>query len=408
MRRYGLISVLVLAMVCPGSAYEAGTEPDDGTGNVTDDLQNPIGTVSTESSGDEVRKAGHAFELAPGVIVDPDRPAVYVMNPRHGIDAVDLSSGKLIWSTTKAAKPLLLHGDLLVAQADVRNGLRIVTLNTKNAGELALAADIQLPNGVRASIDEGMGTSFRASARIHNGNLLVSWISSDLQMTGATPEPGMKPLDRQMAGVVRIDLETRRVDQLGTDEVFFVPVEPALPKNVAGLVESGALPGPLWRTGRVLAALERSSADGTERIVLRRWDVKTGERLSDLALFSTELTVRFASADGRHLLASKLVDPAASLWTWSIYSLETGRSVGEVCVPSPAGAFFICGSSLIYESLPHGRFIDGRSIEEPAKLRAVDLDTSTERWNWALRETAYRGSYPPAPPISPPNTPEQR
>lgn len=353
-----------------------------------------------QPTGDLVRKTTNAFELRPGVIVDPDRPAVYLMNPRGGIDAVDLSSGTLIWTTAQAAKPLLLYDDLLVAQAEVsgRSGvLRIVWLNTKDMDRAALKADVELPDGVSASIDDGLGTSFRASADMHAGTLIVSWRSSMQYISGAAPPPDVTALDRQAAGVVRIEPKTGGVESLTSGEVS-APPAPRLPDNVARLVESGALPGPLWHAGNVLATITRANGGDSQRVILRRWDRKTGKPLPEVTLANGGLTFRFAAADSRHLLASRQVEAGREKYLWVIFSLETGARVAEVLHHLSAAAFFLSDSSLVYESLPSRQLIDGKWVEEPLSLQAIELKTGAELWGRPVRDTAYRGPYPPAVP----------
>ncbi len=61
-----------------------------------------------------------AFELNKGVIVDPARGVVCLMNPEHGIDATELASGKLLWHTTIAAEPFLLFDKLPLGRASCR------------------------------------------------------------------------------------------------------------------------------------------------------------------------------------------------------------------------------------------------------------------------------------------------
>ena len=54
------------------------------------------------------------------------------MNPQRGIDAIALPSGKLIWRTASAAKPLLLFDDRLVAQAEAVTGMRALRVAVLN------------------------------------------------------------------------------------------------------------------------------------------------------------------------------------------------------------------------------------------------------------------------------------
>jgi hypothetical protein len=357
---------------------------------------NAIGWATPQSKGFEVHKVTNIFEFRTGVIVNSNQSTVYLMNLQRGIDAVDLSSGKLLWSTTKAAKPLLLHGNLLVAQAESAvpsNLLRIVVLNTQNDGELLLEATVQLPKYVQVAIDDGLGTTFRTSARLHENDIIVSWRFSKQHISGAPLGPDAKLL--VTTGTVRIDLETGHFDSLRSEEVPPTP-EIRLPDNVARLVTLGTLSGPLWQAGNVLAAIIRTSDKGGEHTILRRWNSETGQPLPEVVLFGGELTFRYTSADGRQLFASKLLDSARPVWDWQIYSLETGEHVAQIRNASPAAWFFITAFSLIHEAPPTGQIINDRLVmDQPLRLRAIDLKTSDELWEWPFRDTAYRGPYPP-------------
>ena len=48
--------------------------------------------------------------LRPGVVVDPGRPAVYLMGSEKRVKAVDPRSGRLIWESEETAKPLMVAG----------------------------------------------------------------------------------------------------------------------------------------------------------------------------------------------------------------------------------------------------------------------------------------------------------
>ncbi|NIV51966.1 MAG: hypothetical protein GWN53_08825 [Gammaproteobacteria bacterium] len=353
---------------------------------------------SQEGKTEKIYETTDAFQFRVGVIADPDRGELYLMNPQGGIDAVDLTSGDVIWSTAQAAKPLLHYDKILVAQAempDVGNILRIVVLSA-DTGERVFDVDVELPDGVRASVDDHLGETFDASAYMHGGAVIVSWRFSVQQITGVNPGPDPAAGSRRATGAVRVDLGTERVTHLHSDEIP-APSEPAVPDNVASLIESGALRGPLLRAGSVVATVIRTGNDRKRNIILRRWRLETGEPLPDISLFDDGFTFRYASADERHLLGSKAAETNGPAWMWSIYSVETGEHVTEVRRPSPAAPFFIWDSMLFHESPPTGRAGTGSwAIEEPRKVRALDLESGAELWSRAIRDTIYRGPYPPA------------
>src|ERR1700730_12637009 len=74
-----------------------------------------------------------AFEFTQGVIVDALHSVVYMLNSQARIDAVSLSSGEVIATSTRGAKPLLLCDNVLLATAQDRSdALSVVGLTTKD------------------------------------------------------------------------------------------------------------------------------------------------------------------------------------------------------------------------------------------------------------------------------------
>src|SRR5439155_1265261 len=135
-------------------------------------------------------------------------------------------------------------------------------------GTPVFEAQAELPEGVSASIDESLGVSFAASARLDDDHVLVSWRFMRLRIRGIAPEPGESVVRQQASGVVRIDTRSGHVESSRTGEV---PPEPELPETVARLVKSGELRGPVWRGGAVLAAI-RERGDDTGPVIVSRWD----------------------------------------------------------------------------------------------------------------------------------------
>jgi hypothetical protein len=356
---------------------------------------NANGCVTAQPSKEEVRKTANSFEFRPGVIVDSDRSVVYLMNPHRGIDAVDLASGKLIWRTERAAKPLLYYEDLLVAQTEPRVGqqfLRIALLNTREINVDPRFVDVPLPADVQATIDDSMESSFSTTARLHEGAIVLSWLYNYRRITGPPPGPDDQALDRKATGSVRIDMHTGQIDPI--DEMVALP-KSELPADVIRLKDAQTPPGPVWRVNNVLVAVERATYKGKQRVSLKRWDAETGEALADVTLFDNGLSFRSVSADKRHLLASRRDASDSRTWEWAVYSLETGAKVAELRHDTPAAWFFLSGSRLIHETNVTSRLVENRVVVEPGKLRAVDLETGTEVWSHAVRDTQYRGPYPP-------------
>src|SRR5688572_10896604 len=62
--------------------------------------------------------ADQSFLLLHGTIVDSNRGAAYVAKPNGAIDAIDLASGRTLWTSNEAAVPIGLSNGLLVAQVE--------------------------------------------------------------------------------------------------------------------------------------------------------------------------------------------------------------------------------------------------------------------------------------------------
>ncbi len=343
------------------------------------------------------------FEFRSGVLVDAEKDVCYLMNTHDGIDALDLRSGEARWTTILAQKPLLLLENTLIAQAapeGIGNVLHLVFLDAANGSAKRTQVDIDLPEGVRASIDDGAGTSFRIEAWATQGGFAVKWTYSEVPVRGALRDPTeAQSTERRWEGAARVDLETGTVYSVEPgDRPNVAP--PRLPVGLSRLEKSGDLLSPLWFSGDTYAAAARIRQDGSEQTVLKRWRATTGDSLPDVALFTRDYTIQYPSADYRHLLASRRNSStqASGRYDWIIFSLSTGERIVEQQLDVPAAWFFVIGSVLIHDAPRRAVRVDDTWIEEPPKLRAIDLQTGSEHWIWYVRDTAFRGSQPPGIP----------
>src|SRR5918994_830601 len=76
-----------------------------------------------------------AFEIRPGVVVDRASSSVFIMHPEAGIESVDLETGATRWTTIAAGKPLLVSGNILLAQIETETArLDLATLDIAGNG----------------------------------------------------------------------------------------------------------------------------------------------------------------------------------------------------------------------------------------------------------------------------------
>ncbi len=332
--------------------------------------------------------AAAAVELSPGVIVDPARPAAFLMNPQGGITAIHATSGESIWSTDQAAKPLLLHGDILFAQAEPAGEagrLHLVGLRAEDGTRSGFAVALELPQGVSASIDRGPRTSFQAELRAVEDDLIVSW-----SFATSPARRGDKP--QLQRSVWRVGLASGEVDAVAPGDAL--PEPPPPPQQVTTAAESGGLLRAPRLVADLFAAPARAQSDTGDRVVLKRWRSDSGQPLPDVTLFpSGALKVRHASADGRHLLCSRL-DPASNSgkrYEWSIFSLETGARVARIHSPWAGASFVLHGASVLHVSPANRGRVGGRRVEEPPMLRSIDVESQAESWSRPVRSTKQRG-----------------
>ena len=304
------------------------------------------------------------FVMRPGVVVAADRSVLYLMRPGGGIDAVDVSSGRSLWHVDDAAQPLRVSGDLLVALAD---GLKtepasavdqpyldVVFLGTRD-GLRRGALRLPLPDRVWSSVDDGPGRSLKVAATVEQGDVIISWVTEENELTGVAPGDAANAPAR-------------------------------IPRAAAAAKQSGA-----FRINVASASAQALPATSSAVEALARAPISDGPRLPGVS------GTQYLSSDGRHVLASERAGSDEwNKYRWVIYSLSAIR-LGELRSAFPQAPFFVAGTKLVFEGRPFVRLVDNQVEREPLKVRAVDLATGSEVWSVALRDTTFNGPFPPGP-----------
>jgi hypothetical protein len=205
--------------------------------------------------------------------------------------------------------------------------------------------------------------------------------------------------DRREAGAVELELRNGRVRELGEADAGTGEAG-RFPERLARLIEAGQAPASPWWGDLFYSAISPESPS-RGIVTIRRWSSDTGDPLPNVSLSTGNATIRYPSADGRHLLASRMMgsSPAGEEdYLWTIFSLETGSQTAQIHNSLPGARFFILGSLLTHELRPVARAAGGCIQWEPPKLRTVDRSSGAEIWTRPFRDTAYRGELPPAPP----------
>lgn len=285
--------------------------------------------------------------LRDGVVVDTARSVAYVMHPQGGIQALNLRNGNVLWHSREAERPLAVAGNRLVAQALPKNGeLRIVALDVRG-GALTATAGHPMPEGVQAGVAESLQQAFHLTAMPSEDGVVLTW---EVEELSGLP----KRRDQRLGSPERIEAESRASRQ-GT--ALFDPSTGRLSKVAARQMARPAV-------ARSLSA-------------------------------PSSVEARFSSADGRHVLTSRLVDDAAALpYRWTISDAKTGAVLGTLRAEASMSPFAVAGTRLVHIAQPTLRMEGDKLVERPLRLRAVDLTTGREAWHREILDTAWRGPVP--------------
>lgn len=300
--------------------------------------------------------------LHEGLVIAPRLGIAYVMHPGGGIDAVNLASGAVQWRSDKAAKPLAIAGDRLIAQAESRGAraLHLVALDARS-GASRDSIRIPLPAGVAATVTDTPAGSFRVRAEATGSDLSVRW-----EATGVgTVAQGILPAENEgqapsLDGAPSVAAGTAIVDLASSS--LRVKEEPAV------------------RLAHT-ATLSRSALQELSEPAVRE---ATGRQM--------------LSADGRHVLVTEAIESAGvslDRYRWTVYERASGTRLGSVPSMVSATPFLVVGRTLYHTVPAHAVRQDGKFVESPFSLRAVDLKTGAQAWTRAAAETEFRGPFPP-------------
>jgi hypothetical protein len=285
--------------------------------------------------------------------MDPIAGVAYVMVPAGGISAVDLSTGATRWTSTAGELPLALVGNQLVAQVEPRrptNRLEVVSLSTAERGKLVSRAVTNLASNVRVSIGETLRGNFLLTAQPAGSDVTLEWTFVPAPVRGMEDER-----DTASAGA----------------------------PNAAPVVRRGSFRVRV-SNGAVTTANARQIA--TQRTT--KWIVASEAKVRNAA------GTQYASADGRHIVASERVadDRVWDKHRWTLFERATGRRLGEFRTHVSFSPFVVRDSLVVFETTPYER---RGQPPEPAKLRAISLATGREAWSVPVRELVFRGPMPP-------------
>ena len=338
-----------------------------------------------------VAGADPSFELFPGAVVD-DR-AILVMQPGSSIAVVDVATGGVRCSTRHAARPLLVNGDRMLGQTESGGStLRLWVFDYRRSGDWPSSAsceltprhriDVKLPAGMRTGIDQGIDGAFDVRARSDGATTLVEW---SYRTSPAYPIAWAK------TGGFHVDLDSGRVTPANV--VTTPPKARALPPVPTST--------PLELATGTMAIHVYSRTDGTKGVELAPDGSRGRASRRDLGI--ADLRALRLSSDDRHLLAASFARAAAAhqRYVWSVFDVETGERRGDLSAGRSGSPFFVRDSLIVYRDDRYDARAAGPApAKRPVRLVAGDLSDGRELWSLPVRDTAYRGTRPPAQPLA--------
>lgn len=315
-------------------------------------------------------------------IADAAGQTGFFASASDGIEAIDLASGKVLWETHEAQRPLLLDDDCLLAQAGTkRNRLRILRFDPKRHGACDFESDpVVFPAWVVSG--EAPGRSFTAHWQVQKHHLVLNWEASAWYAGKTRPTPEQTRAARKHAsGIARIDLRTGQIEIRPAEKK--TPTPTPLPDHLEKKAQR-------WR-GRIgphHKVLTLEEENGQQCFVLHSWDRNNQTEQTPKELMRGKQLLARATLDERILClreASPSPDERASFmpkksgWWW-LFAVQTGQLVGRI--PEEAGmhAIAVLDQRVFY--LVPGTFrgsLDKPSIQ-PRILWVIDLATGKKLW----------------------------
>jgi outer membrane protein assembly factor BamB len=320
---------------------------------------------------------------ADGGLADAEGKRAFVPGAKGGIDALDLETGKVLWNSREAERPLAVVDAKLLAYRPVKdkpNAVVVVTLDVGDKGKALRESDpVVFPDW--ANVGLAHGRSFTTSARVEGDALWLRWQARAWYVRGADPtEEDEKAARKDADGAARVDLRTGQVEMLDADRM---PPEPG-PKLSAELIKAAARPvydsfgtRNLVRTvGNLAVVIDRRKGE----LILSRWELGTGKPLDAVTLVDAPAFLWHFAPGGRILVHPySLKDPLPVQYdVWRVFDLSTGKQFGEFANDHGTEITTALGPRAYYVTVAPPRKPDDES--RPRTLKAVDLKTGKVVW----------------------------
>jgi hypothetical protein len=143
-----------------------------------------------------------------GTLVDVDSATAYAAAATgNAVDAIDIATGEVIWTSQRGATARLLAERYVWAAGSPEDGCLEWVLIDRESGRTVGTWQIGLPSGVLPTFDERLGHSFGLFARAEHTGIELFWTHQPYHCSGMMGPPR----DARREGLIQIDPVTGRV-----------------------------------------------------------------------------------------------------------------------------------------------------------------------------------------------------
>lgn len=297
-----------------------------------------------------------SLPLREGVVIDKSRNVAYVIGADKRLKAVSLTTGEVQWTSPDSVKPLAIANGRLLAQAvNARNELVITQLDVAQRGRQINRNSISLPDNVKADFRPSVSSIFKTYSRLIDGQTYIFWEYHQAPLRGMPDNDSTETVQQlSQSGIIRVEAASGR---LITTQKSAMPVS------------------------KVNKRIKLNKSEGVNKT----------ESVTD----KTEQ--QFLSSDENHILTSKRIAGNEEFfnYVWEIFN-RSGTKIGELRDYRSYAPFYVTGTTIIYETGPYARMVNGALQQVPLHLVAVNLTNGRELWRTPIFDAVNRLPPPPA------------
>jgi hypothetical protein len=145
-------------------------------------------------------------------MVSGDQKTVFLPAKDGGIEAIDLATGKILWSNKEGSKLAGASDKLVLAWVGDKkaNEFRVVALDGETGKTAGKSDPIALPDW--AVTGRAHGRTFRTAAKTDGENVTVAWQAGAFYAGGAAPTAEiLAAAKKDASGIAKFDLKTGKV-----------------------------------------------------------------------------------------------------------------------------------------------------------------------------------------------------